>query len=166
MFATKNLTTLTDYDNSLATFDENINDLTMTGIDTTVDTETQNLLNYGESILDDINTDHLTNLDISRTELEARLTQYDAKRNELEKRIGVINVFAFKNKEARLSSTYTLFVIWFFIMIILGSVLFIHIIEEQPQMNFFLKSLIHLVLLFVLFHIFYNMYRYLFIKNA
>ena len=158
------LNTLTTYDTDLDVFDQNI--AAMNAVDISVNAETQDLLGTGISIVGDIDQTYLDNLDVSRDELEGSLEKYDEKRNQLERLVGIQRVAAFKNKEAQLSSTYYLFVVWFFIMFILVSVLFIHIIEEQPQMNLFVKSLIHLVLLFVLFHIFYNMYRYLFIKNA
>ena len=158
------LNTLTNYDISLDVLDQNISE--MNAVDSAVNAETQALLDTGIAIVGDIDQTYLDNLDVSRNELEDALDKYDQTRNTLEQLKGIQQVAAFKNKEAQLSSTYYLSVVWFFIMFILVSVLFIHIIEEQPQMNLFVKSLIHLVLLFVLFHIFYNMYRYLFIKNA
>jgi len=155
------LNTLTNYDISLDVLDQTISE--MNAVDIAVNAETQELLDRGISIVGDIDQTYLDNLDASRNELEGSLEKYDEKRNQLERLVGIQRVAAFKNKEAQLSSTYYLFVVWFFIMFILVSVLFIHIIEEQPQMNLFLKSLIHLVLLFVLYHILYNTYAYFFI---
>lgn len=155
------LNTLTNYDISLDVFDQNI--AAMNAVDISVNAETQELLDRGISIVGDIDQTYLDNLYASRNELEGSLEKYDEKRNQLERLVGIQRVAAFKNKEAQLSSTYYLFVVWFFIMFILVSVLFIHIIEEQPQMNLFVKSLIHLVLLFVLYHILYNTYAYFFI---
>ena len=162
MFTFNNLNTLTTYDTDLDVFDQNI--AAMNAVDSSnVNVETQELLDRGISIVGDIDQTYLDNLDASRNALETSLDTYDEKRNQLERLVGIQRVAAFKNKEAQLSSTYYLFVVWFFIMLILVSVLFIHIIEEQPQMNLFLKSLIHLVLLFVLYHILYNTYAYFFI---
>lgn len=155
------LNTLTTYDTELDGLDQNI--LEMNAVDSTVNAKTQVLLGTGISIVGDIDQTYLDNLDASRNALETSLDTYDEKRNQLERLVGIQRVAAFKNKEAQLSSTYYLFVVWFFIMFILVSVLFIHIIEEQPQMNLFVKSLIHLVLLFVLYHILYNTYAYFFI---
>ena len=155
------LNTLTNYDISLDVLDQTISE--MNAVDIAVNAETQELLDRGISIVGDIDQTYLDNLDASRNELEGSLEKYDEKRNQLERLVGIQRVAAFKNKEAQLSSTYYLFVVWFFIMFILVSVLFIHIIEEQPQMNLFVKSLIHLVLLFVLYHILYNTYAYFFI---
>ena len=155
------LNNLTNYDISLDVLDQTISE--MNAVDIAVNAETQELLDRGISIVGDIDQTYLDNLDASRNELEGSLEKYDEKRNQLERLVGIQRVAAFKNKEAQLSSTYYLFVVWFFIMFILVSVLFIHIIEEQPQMNLFVKSLIHLVLLFVLYHILYNTYAYFFI---
>ena len=155
------LNTLTNYDTSLDVLDQNISE--MNAIDSAVNAETQALLDTGIAIVGDIDQTYLDNLDASRNELEDALDKYDQTRNTLEQLKGIQRVAAFKNKEAQLSSTYYLFVVWFFIMFILVSVLFIHIIEEQPQMNLFVKSLIHLVLLFVLYHILYNTYAYFFV---
>ncbi len=161
MFTFNDLNTLTTYDTDLDVFDQNI--AAMNAVDISVNAETQDLLGTGISIVRDIDQTYLNNLDASRNALETSLDTYDEKRNQLERLVGIQRVAAFKNKEAQLSSTYYLFVVWFFIMLILVSVLFIHIIEEQPQMNLFVKSLIHLVLLFVLYHILYNTYAYFFI---
>lgn len=165
MFTFNDLNTLTTYDTDLDVFDQNI--AAMNAVDSSnVNVETQELLDRGISIVGDIDQTYLDNLDASRNALEGSegsLEKYDEKRNQLERLVGIQRVAAFKNKEAQLSSTYYLFVVWFFIMLILVSVLFIHIIEEQPQMNLFVKSLIHLVLLFVLYHILYNTYAYFFI---
>ena len=150
------LNTLTNYDISLDVLDQNISE--MNAVDSAVNAETQALLDTGIAIVGDIDQTYLDNLDVSRNELEDALDKYDQTRNTLEQLKGIQQVAAFKNKEAQLSSTYYLSVVWFFIMFILVSVLFIHIIEEQPQMNLFVKSLIHLVLLFVLYHILYNTY--------
>ena len=159
----------TDIDNLRATYSE-VNEISFNVLDTDVfyPTSTANstdissaLESYLGSELGSIN---LTNIDTSNTDMLGLIDDYDASRNRLMKKDKEYQHIVNQLESAKSNTHFLFMMIWIAIIAILGSAVFMTIIqgnaEQSPGMTFVLMLFMVYVLYYVLRIIYYYVQGY------
>ena len=156
MFDLDNLINYRDV--SLVQFNDDIDDDEM--IDT-IDSLSQDVLEQGTVFVFDISENEMDELSNNHDNLDISVNLYDHRLNNLSKKLDLTNLLNARNKEFDKTPTYILFVIWVLISIILLFVLGMYVVDDSLNLNLFVKAMISLLLLFVFYFFFNNVYRFL-----
>lgn len=156
MFDLDNLINYRDV--SLVQFNDDIDNDEM--IDT-IDSLSQKVLEQGSEFVFDISENEMDDLSNNHYNLDISVNLYDHRLNNLSKKLDLTNLLNARNKEFDKTPTYILFVIWVLISIILLFVLGMYVVDDSLNLNLFVKAMISLLLLFVFYFFFNNVYRFL-----
>ena len=141
-----------------ASFDANIYqssvDQVTTYNDDLIDLSMVNNLN----ILSSFN--NLSDLDSSMNIIKDKIDIYDNKKKDLDKQLGHYNSVISRLKDGKVTRNYYLMLIWIIILFVVGYASFFSEIEEKNDINIISKIILFLLLLFVAYFIFNNIYLY------
>lgn len=142
-----------------ASFDANIYQYTVDEV-TTYNSELIDL-----SMVNGLNTyspsfTGLSNLETSMNIIKDKIYTYDTKKNELDKELGHYNSVISRLKDGKVNRNYYLMLIWIIILFVVGYASFFSVIEEKNDINIISKIILFLLLLFVAYFIFNNIYLY------
>ena len=144
-------------DVSLVQFNDDIDDKMID----TIDSLSQKVLEQGSEFVFDISENEMDDLSNNHYNLDISVNLYDHRLNNLSKKLDLTNLLNARNKEFDKTPTYILFVIWVLISIILLFVLGMYVVDDSLNLNLFVKAMISLLLLFVFYFFFNNVYRFL-----
>ena len=149
-------------DVSLVDFDSSINDLEY-DVDNlgNVATLSEDVLEQGTVFVFDISEGEMNEFSKNHVNLDISVNLYDHRLNHFIEKMKLSDLLNAKNKEFDKTPTYVLFVIWVLIFVILLFILYLYIVEDSLNLNLFVKAIIGLLLLFVFYFFFDNVYRFL-----
>lgn len=102
----------------------------------------------------------LDNYDTSMTNIKNKVNEYEIEKNKLDKKITHYNSLIAKLKDGKVNYNYYLMLIWIIILFVVGYACFFSVIEEKTDVNIVSKIILFLLLLFVGYFIFNNIYLY------
>ena len=142
-----------------ASFDANIYQYNVDGV-TTYNDELIDL-----SMVNGLNTsspsfNNLSDLDSSMNDIKDKIDIYDNKKKDLDKQLGHYNSVISRLKDGKVTRNYYLMLIWIIILFVVGYASFFSVIEEKNDINIISKIILFLLLLFVAYFIFNNIYLY------
>ena len=149
-------------DVSLVDFDSSIKDLEY-DVDNlgNVATLSEDVLEQGTVFVFDISEGEMDEFSENHVNLDNSVNLYDHRLNHFIEKMKLSDLLNAKNKEFDKTPTYVLFVIWVLIFVILLFILSLYIVEDSLNLNIFVKAIIGLLLLFVFYFFFDNVYRFL-----
>lgn len=112
-----------------------------------------NNLSYG--YIKDLYNDHYN--------MKQNINEYDISRNILLNDMAIQQTRLASMKDLGNTSTYMLLLCWFFIFILLLTVVCLQVLDVQIEIPLFFKAILFFVCLFVIYSISLNVYRY--VKN-
>ena len=102
----------------------------------------------------------LSNLETSMNDIKNKIDIYDTKKKDLDKQLGHYNSVISRLKDGKVTRNYYLMLIWIIILFVVGYASFFSVIEEKNDINIISKIILFLLLLFVAYFIFNNIYLY------
>jgi hypothetical protein len=112
-----------------------------------------NNLSYG--YIKDLYNDHY--------DMKQNINDYDTSRNILLNDMAIQQTRLASMKDLGNTSTYMLLLCWFFIFILLLTVVCLQVLDVEIEIPLFFKAILLFVCLFVIYSIYLNVYRY--VKN-
>ena len=93
-------------------------------------------------------------------DIKDKIDIYDTKKKDLDKQLGHYNSVISRLKDGKVNRNYYLMLIWIIILFVVGYASFFSVIEEKNDINIISKIILFLLLLFVGYFIFNNIYLY------
>tara|TARA_Y100000992_G_C21097983_1_gene411209 strand:- start:231 stop:680 length:450 start_codon:yes stop_codon:yes gene_type:complete len=112
---------------------------------------------------DDISYGYIKDLYLEHNIMKTNIDDYDISRNILLNDMAIQQTRLASMKDLGNTSTYMLLLCWFFIFILLLTVVCLQVLDVQIEIPFFFKVILLFVFLFVIYSIYLNVYRY--VKN-
>jgi len=123
-----------------------------------------NLTNLENNYTDDISYGYIKDfLYFDHIGMKRNIDDYDISRNILLNDMAIQQTRLASMKDLGNTSTYMLLLCWFFIFILLLTVVCLQVLDVQIEIPFFFKVILLFVFLFVIYSIYLNVYRY--VKN-
>ena len=122
-----------------------------------------NLTDLKNNYTDDISYGYIKDLYYDHIDMKRNIDAYDISRNILLNDMAIQQTRLASMKDLGNTSTYMLLLCWFFIFILLLTVVCLQVLDVQIEIPFFFKVILLFVFLFVIYSIYLNVYRY--VKN-